>query len=152
MIDSIRNLGAVSHLSASGSGQKLTEDQISQIKSILSDYDASALTAEDAQNIGEAFKEAGITPGRELAAAMKTFGFDAKEIGDLVASSTNEGVKPPPPPAQGGSLNAESMQTLYDILDQYDLINMSEDDEIALTQSLKKSGLFTTGTLFNGFA
>jgi hypothetical protein len=151
MIDAIRNSGAMGPLPPHASGKKLTQEQASQVQSILSGYDAKSLTAADALEIDKAFKEAGIEPGEGLAAVMEENGFDARAIGDLIASSQNRGMNPPMQP-QGGRLNAESLQTLYNILDQYDLSNMSEQDEASLYQALRESGLFKPGTIIDGTA
>ncbi len=53
------------------------------IASLLSGYDASNISSEDAIEISSALKEAGIAPSRELASVMEESGFNAREIGDL---------------------------------------------------------------------
>ena len=60
--------------------QPLTDKQKSQVKSILSKYDASSLTAEDARSIKRALRDAGLPSGPDLNDALKEFGFDRQEL------------------------------------------------------------------------
>lgn len=64
----------------------LSEEQNSVIESVLSDFDAGDITEGDARTIVTAFQDAGIRPGKELAEAMASFGFDAMEIGNLAGN------------------------------------------------------------------
>lgn len=136
--------------------QTFTEGQKSQVASILSEYDSSSLTAEDAGSINEAFKEAGFQGGFGLFQAIKEAGFDGDTIRTLDPSSPVEGPKgpppPPPPPQAGGGtvgLNEEALAELQSILEHYDLENLSSEDESELLSALDESGLLMSGLLFN---
>lgn len=61
----------------------ISETQKTEVKKILSGYDKSALTAEQAKAIHRAFKEAGIRGGPSLNEAVKDAGFDPKKLRDL---------------------------------------------------------------------
>ena len=61
----------------------LTREQRAKVKSILSRYDASALTAGDARAINEAFREAGLRNGPGLREAIREAGFVPERIGEL---------------------------------------------------------------------
>ena len=75
-----------------GQGQQsLTDEQKARVVDILSQYNASSLTAEDAQAINNAFREAGIRQGPGQQEAIEAAGFDP-----LVISSLD------PPPDRGG--------------------------------------------------
>ncbi len=63
--------------------QKSTEDMVAKVKSILSNYDFAALTAEDAKAIHEAFRDAGFKSGKEQEAAIKEAGYDPKTLREL---------------------------------------------------------------------
>ncbi|MCP4689973.1 MAG: hypothetical protein GY859_18115 [Desulfobacterales bacterium] len=63
--------------------QTLTDEQIAQVKTILSRYDASSLTAADARAIHEAFRDAGIRKGPGQRNAIVAAGFDPDKIRDL---------------------------------------------------------------------
>ncbi len=60
----------------SGMGS-LTDAQKSSVKSILSKYKSSTLTADDAKSIHRSFKDAGIGCGPGLNEAVKSAGFDS---------------------------------------------------------------------------
>ncbi len=76
-----------------GTTESLTEAQQAQLRTILSKYDASTLTADQAQAIHEAFRQAGLHRGAALNAAVKAAGFDPDKLRDLA----------PPPGQTGGS-------------------------------------------------
>lgn len=63
--------------------QSLTSEQKALVKSILSKYNASSLTAADARAINEAFRAAGIRNGPGLHQAIKEAGFVPEKIGAL---------------------------------------------------------------------
>jgi hypothetical protein len=74
---------------SSGMRSESMNEQKARVASILSQYDASSLTAEDAKAINNAFRKAGIRNGPELSEAVKAAGFDGKAISTL---------DPPPEP------------------------------------------------------
>ena len=63
--------------------EPLTAAQVEQIKTILSKYDASTLTVEQAKAIHEAFRQAGVHGGPVLNDAVKAAGFDPDKLRDL---------------------------------------------------------------------
>lgn len=130
--------------------QPMTEEQQAQVASILSDYDASALTEDDALSIVEAIEDAGLRPGRELGNAITDAGFDPGEIASL-AGLSKQGPPPPPPPPAGTSseINIEAVAELQEILSQYDLDNLTSEEEADLLEKLQSSGLLTPGSLIN---
>jgi len=69
---------------AGGKSEALTADQANKVKSILSKYDASALTAEKAKAIHEDFRNAGLRGGPAMNDAVKAAGFDPEKLRDLV--------------------------------------------------------------------
>ncbi len=154
---SINSIGTSSHgsqMMKHQQSQNLTEDQKSTISSVLSEYDADSLTEDDAISIISALKEAGIGPGKDLAEAISNEGFDAEAIGSLAAASQVNGMggHPPPPPPSGGGragLNMDVLAELQSILEQYDLENLSSEDESELLTALDESGLLMSGLLFN---
>jgi Spy/CpxP family protein refolding chaperone len=125
--------------------QPLTDDQESQIQSVLSKYDSSNLTSDDAKSILDSFRKAGIPPGKELEDAISSAGFDAKKLFSLAG--------PPPgaPPSgsrsgstgtsTGGTDVASVLQQLQSILGQYDLNNLTSDQQSKLITQLSNTGL-----------
>lgn len=98
----------------------LSGSQKSGIEEILSNYDASSLTSEDATEIIEAFEELGVNPSAELESYLDELGFDAAEIGQLSQGSSPQGSMPPPPPPP--EVQDELAQTISE------LYGDSEDD------------------------
>jgi len=105
----------------------LTSSQLEIISSVLSNYDSSNLSSEDAFSIVSSFKEAGIKPSESLAKAMESEGFDAKEVGDLAGVKGSGGMPPPPPPPPSGSKQEET--DISSLLDE--LLSIEEDQEEA---------------------
>ena len=56
------------------------------MKAILSRFDPNALTAETAQAIHEAFREAGLRGGPAMSDTIKAAGFDPDKLRDLAPS------------------------------------------------------------------
>ncbi len=130
---------------------ELTDDQKSTVQSILADYDAENITAEDAQEIFQKLADAGITPAKGLKEAIEEAGFDAEELRTL---GMPQGQNPPPPPppdstSSSEGINMSALESLQTILDQYDLTNLSEEDESNLISQLSQTGLLQPGNLIN---
>ncbi|WCL54974.1 hypothetical protein [Gimibacter soli] len=136
--------------------QPLTDDQKQQVSDLLAAYDSENLSEEDAKTILETLKEAGIRPGKDLESAFSDAGFDLRSVADTAGlkppQGGPQGGKPPAPPAEGEetSLNTEGLQTLQDILDSYDLENLSDEDEATIIKALADAGLTgVAGDLFS---
>ena len=78
-------------------GDSISDEEEEFIASLLSDYDSSNISSEDASEISSALREAGIAPSRELAQVMEESGFDAREIGSLAEAGR---------PAQASSIES----------------------------------------------
>ena len=132
----------------------LTDDQKSQIQSILSQYDSKNLTASDAKAIFKAFREAGIGPSPDLRQAISSAGFDPEQLRSLAQPEGSQGHHHHHHGAQGAggsgqasdqSLNTSALQSLQSILGQYDLTNLSADQQASLTKQLSDAGLLHYG-------
>lgn len=129
-------------------GAELTEEQTSTVEDILADYDPDSVTEEDAQAIFEKFRDAGIM-GKGLKETIEAAGFDAEQLREWgmpqngqpdlmgVAASSTEGI------------NTSSLQTLQTILSQYDLNDLSDDDQKTLSSQLQSAGLLQSGNMLN---
>lgn len=147
MIDQISGSMSMSGMSTMFSAKTLTDEQKTKIEEILSNYDADSITEEDAQAIFEAFKEAGITPCAGMKEAIEAAGFDAEELRTLAGENQ---APPPPPPASGAqstSLNQSALQSLQTILNDFDLTELSEEEQSELLTRLQEAGLlqYTSG-------
>lgn len=139
MIDQINGNMMAGGMSMMFEPKTITDEQKEKIQEILSNYDADSITAEDAKEIFEAFKEAGITPCKGMKEAIEEAGFDADELRSLA------GFDQPPPPPQGlGSqsinINQSALQALQTILNDYDLTELSEDEQAELLTRLQEAG------------
>lgn len=76
--------------------QNLDESMVEKVKAILSKYDFSTLTEEEAKEINEAFRDAGFKGGQELNEAITSAGYDPATISTLDPPSQpkNEENKP----------------------------------------------------------
>lgn len=77
-----------------GPDETLTDAQKVKVRTILSKYDANALTAETARAIHEAFRQAGLRGGPAMADTISAAGFDPDTLRDLA---------PPPGQTQDGN-------------------------------------------------
>jgi len=127
---------------------ELTDDQKSTISDILSQYDASDVSDEDAKAIFQAFKDAGITPAKGMKEAIEAAGFDADDLRSRGMS--DQGMPPPPPQStSSSSINLSALQSLQEILSQYDLNDLSETDQNSLTSALELSGFIYPGSVID---
>lgn len=119
----------------------LTAEQKETVTSVLKDFDAENISEADAKLIATAFKEAGIQPSQQLAQALSDEGFDARDIGQKAGAGRPDG--PPPPPKQENdetSFNTSALQTLQDILDEYELDSLTAEEEQDILTALEKEG------------
>jgi hypothetical protein len=146
MVDQIQSLGSLSGFDRIQKAQPLTDDQKAQITSILSQYDSTNLTADDAKAIVKKFREAGIKPGPGMKETIESAGFDAEKLlslgrpdqKDKTASSTST-----------GTINVEALQSLQSILNQYDMTNLSQSDQKNLVSQLQEQGLLNPGYIID---
>jgi hypothetical protein len=153
MVDSISSANSAAGLGRFPTAQALTDDQKEKIQSILSQYDPSNITADDAKAIFKSFKDAGIQPAAGMKEAITTAGFDADKLRSLARP---EGGPPPGgQPSQTGStsksktLDVTSLQSLQTILSQYDLSNLSDNQQTDLLSQLNQAGLIQSGKLID---
>jgi hypothetical protein len=171
MVDSIQGLGRMSAMGSLQLPQTLTDEQKSQIQTILSKYDSSNVNATDAKAIFQAFKDAGIRPSAGMKETIEAAGFDAEKLRSLgmpESTSRPQGVKKGPPPGGAGGpppgggpnnkasasgtsngVNNSTLQTLQEILSEYDLTDLSEEEEQDLLSTLTGSGLMKSGYLID---
>lgn len=99
--------------SNSSSSSALTSSQQQTLDQILSQYDPTSLTKNDAQQIVQALQDAGINPSKSLEEAMETSGFDAAQIGQLAGlpnqNQAQNGMPPPPAPSKDEQENILSL-------------------------------------------
>jgi hypothetical protein len=148
MLSSIQGISPMQQMGRMQPHQPLSDDQKAQVKDILSQYDSSSLTATDAKSIFKSFEDAGIK-GPGLRDAIKEAGYDPEQVWSL----GHDGQKPPqggPPPAGNNSkINSSALQSLQQILDQFDLSNLSDNDQTSLVSKLSDAGLLSSGSMID---
>ena len=149
-MDSISGLGSFQMMQTNRMGMHkdvaLTDDQKSSVEDILSNYDPENLAEEDAQEIFDAFRKAGIQPGDSLKETVEAAGFD---LDQFKPERANDAPPPPPPSSNSSKVNVSSLQSLQTILSQFDLSNLSAEDEDSLISQFQEAGLLNPGNLFS---
>lgn len=132
-----------------GFGVSLTEEQKSTVQDILSQYDSENLSDDDIASIQEQLEEAGIRPSPELGSVIEEAGFDAEAF--KPSGPPPEGPPPGPPPGEESEslVSEEGLQTLADILEEYDVENLSEEDVSAIQEKLAEAGYSGQGSVVN---
>lgn len=149
MVSAIQGMGSVMGGGMMPKMKELTSDQTNTISDILSQYDPENVSEDDAKSIFQAFKDAGITPAKGMKEAIEAAGFDSE---DLRSKGLGDGNMPPPPPqstSSSASINLSALQSLQEILSQFDLTNLSETDQTSLLTKLQDSGLISTGSVID---
>ena len=154
MTDSIQGPTANMHARMMGPqmAQPLGEEEIAQMKStvesILSKYDSSSLTTEDIKGIQQALRDAGIRPSRQVRQAIESAGFDPERLRPQGGPDAMGGASPPRP-QRGGGVNMKALKSFSEILEGYDLSNLSSEEEENLMNQLTSSGLMRTGVMLD---
>ena len=124
----------------------LTDAQKTTVTDILSKYDPTNLSTSDASSILQAFRDASIRPSKDLAATIDSAGFSS----DLILKIPNsKGSESNFWASQNAiqNINLSSLQSLQSILNQYDLSNISPDQQTSLIQQLQSSNIFSGSNL-----
>ena len=148
MVDQIQGTGSMMGPRGQFNSQPLTEDQKTQIQTILSQYDPKNVTAEDAKSIFQAFRDAGIKPARGMKEVIETAGFDADALREMARpedASSKQGTTS----ASASKINLSALKSLQDILSQFNLSNMTADDQTGLLGKLQTAGFLNTGSVID---
>jgi hypothetical protein len=156
MVESIQGFGSPLTFGSFPTSPTLTDDEVSKVKSILSQYDSSNLTKDNAKAIFRSFREAGITPGQGLADAIDAAGFDAKSLFLMVRPKRHhppaESAPVPTDSVKAGdnqTIDVSKLKDLQSLLNNYDLSNLSSDDKTSLLSKLSQRGFLQQGNLFD---
>ncbi len=137
------------------SRNSLSYEQQQVIDDTLLNYDSNSLSQSDALEIVAAFQDANIKPSKQLADAMSSLGFDAKEVGDLAGVGTDAqnvaqqigAMKPhPPPPPPSSSEDEEDDEEYYNTVQSL-MDSLFSDEEDESTNSLNTLSDYTSRVL-----
>jgi hypothetical protein len=135
------SLSAMNHTEKRRNMTPITDEEKQQIKSILSQYDSSNLTTQDAQSIFQSFQTSGIKPGAGMLETIQEAGFDPESLRQLATSADNMGMTGLSIADSSSGINLSALQTLQSVLSQYDISNLSSDQENSLFTELMDSSL-----------
>lgn len=122
---------------------KMSDEEKTQVKSLLEQYDTENMTEEDTQSLFEEIKSLGVKPGEDLKTMME-----------------DAGVKPPKPPqgggkpTQGGSSKEVSTKDnmpsyLSEFVSKAQSGDISDDDLNTILNTLQQNGYGTNGNIFD---
>lgn len=146
MVSSIQGINSMMGGGMMQKASELTDDQKKMIEEILSQYDPENVSEDDAKAIFQAFKDAGIPPAKGMKEAIEAAGFDAEEL----RSMGMPGQMPPPPPppsSKSNGVDSSALQSLQELLSQYDLSNLSDTDKSSISSALQALGFMYPGSV-----
>lgn len=119
---------------------ELTDDQKTQIQTILSKYDSKNITAADAQDIFKQFQEAGITPSKGMKEAIEAAGFDAEQLRTL-GMQQNGSTSGTTGTQQSQTLTADQKSQVEDILADYDSDTLTAEQAKEIFKKFQDAGI-----------
>ncbi len=141
MLEGINNSGIQAmgmHMHMGNEKVQLTDDQKTQLQSILSKYDPAQMSEDSKKSLMEELKSSGIAPSHEVRSIIEDAGFD---------------LKPPqngPPPSGGkAGMSAQKPDFIQDAINKYESDELSEQDIETLIAKLKEWGEPPQGIIFN---
>jgi len=131
-------------------GQTLTPAQTATLKTILSKYDASQLTAADARAIHEKLRDAGLHAGPETKEAIVAAGFDPEKLRALdPPKNSDDKTKAGPPTTEERlkTLQEKVIRPLALNTTQAEVITKAWNEFFLTVERLKKSQAGQSGPL-----
>ena len=136
------SINAIDHSDNLVKHAPLTSEQKLQIADILKNYDPNSLSSDDVKTINTAFREAGIRPTVGLKDAISTAGFKPEDLRPSIDTKVRGENRPPPP-----KIDVEQLQSLKNILSNFDLNNLTATEQTDLTSQLQKAGVNNVGNI-----
>ena len=115
----------------------LSNSQMAQVQSILSEYDPQNLSSQDAQDIYRRFMQNNIQTGKDLRDTITEAGFDPQKLRTLASQA----VGGPSQVESGSQLNTAQKQTVQSILEKFDPQNLTSSDARAIFLRLQQAGI-----------
>jgi hypothetical protein len=139
-IEGIGSLQGMMGRSGMRQSTPLTDEQKQKIQDILSNYDSSNVTANDAKSIFEEFRAAGIRPGKGMKETIEAAGFNAEQLREL-GMPKMEGMPRMGGGQEGQALTDEQKSTITSILSKYDSNNLTTEDAQSIFQQFQDAGI-----------
>ena len=166
--------GSSFSIPTSQSSQQLSTSDSKKLEEILSKYDSSNMNEESLTSLKSELQSSGIRPGKAFGDTLASAGFDPGQLNPENAEGAQRGgppgggrgpegagKRPPPPQGQGGKssessnsisgqqLNVNILQPLSSTLQQFDLANLTDDDQQILINQLRSEGILQSGLLID---
>lgn len=162
-------LSGISRTSYSSSTQQtneLNQSDLTKLEAILSKYDSENMDEDSLAALKSELSEAQFAPSKSLGDKISSAGFNPEELKPDDAQGANKaqgkkGNRPPPPPKQSegsdtsssssssNQLNINVLQPLSEILQSFDLTNLSNNDQTDLIDQLQTEGILQTGLMID---
>ena len=147
MVNQIQGMGPMRGAGMQFKTEPLTEEQQGRMQEILSQYDPENVSTQDAKAIFQAFRDAGIKPARGMKEAIEAAGFDAEDL--RTKGMPEDGPRNAPPTSSSSGINLTTLQSLQDILSQFDLTNLSDENASNLLSILQEQGFMNSGSMID---
>ena len=128
-------------------GAKLTSDQKSAAREIISRFNPHNIAREDKEALREELLNAGIDPGEDLKEIFEESAFEVGSRKKPPGRPPRRGFLRPPPRA--ASLSHDARGHLMNFLEKHEDGNITREDVDALSLTLRGEGAPTTGWLID---
>ncbi len=125
-------------------GSHLSGPQSVKLGAILSNYDPSSLSKDDAKNLVSDIRELGIQSRSGLGNALKSAGFDASEIISKADLEDKKSTPPPPPSGQDGpkgEVNRKALNLLSLFVEKFEGDDITAEDWDTFFTGLDEQGI-----------
>ena len=126
----------------------VNKNQKALFQEIMVKYDAKNFSQTDFEAMGEELRQAGIGRTSEVKSMLEDAGFNIDQYTKGGPAGMQGGPGSGPGPVRG-SINAQALQSFQEILGNYNLTNMSSEDQENLMTDLTSSGLMRTGIILD---
>lgn len=157
---------------ASRTSETLSTSDQKKLEEILSKYDSSNMDENRTSQLKSELQSSGIKLGKGVGDKLASSGFDAEALKPEGSDETQrkgppkggkgpEGAGNRPPPPQDGenesssqgisaqNLNLTTLEALSSTLQNFDLNNMSTDDQQSLIEQLNSQGILQSGLMID---
>jgi len=145
MVDPVQGGGGGAMMPQAGQA-RMTESKKASLREILSSYDPESFSRSDFEAMEGELRQAGIGRILEAKSMLEDAGFQVDQYDRMgPGGSRGPGGRPPRP----GGLNAEALQSFKEIIADYDLTDLTSEDQEKLLSELTGSGILKSGLILD---
>lgn len=160
----ISGISSLSYSSATQQSDSSSLRDQAKLDKILSKYDSENMDESSLAELKSELSEANLSTSKSLGDKIMSAGFDPEELRPERSEGSEKaegkkGNRPPPPPkgdessetssSSSSQLNVNVLQPLSEILQEYDLSNLSSSDQSSLIDQLETEGILQTGLMID---